>query len=71
MVNHPFLADYPATRVGDTLRVKVAGKVLFGIFASAEVGFFLGIGALIVAALGAVVSSYIIWRQRASERIEQ
>jgi hypothetical protein len=43
--------------------------LLLGLVAPAEVGFFLGIGALLVATLGAVVYSYIIWRQRANRRV--
>lgn len=45
--------------------------LLLGIFAPAEVGFFLGIGAVLIAAFGSMAYSYIIWRQRASRGIEQ
>ncbi|NTU80718.1 MAG: DUF1648 domain-containing protein [Chloroflexales bacterium] len=43
--------------------------LLLGLVAPAEVGFFLGVGALLVASLGAVAYSYIVWRQRANQRI--
>jgi uncharacterized membrane protein len=43
--------------------------LLLGLVAPAEVGFFLGIGALLVASLGSVAYSYIVWRQRANRRV--
>lgn len=45
--------------------------LLAGLFLPAEIGFFLGIGAVLLAAFGSIAYSYIIWRQRAGKGIEQ